>query len=237
MRLADEYLRHGAPAAGFLFHLAARVAIHEYVDLLDRCALLLQEMLRAHAIGADRRGVDGDFGHDAHSDSQQTYIVTAAARTTRASVRTSTLRAPDRFRVRAQADTVAPVVNTSSISSTVRPLTASARFGAIRNAPRTLRRRALADGISPWLGVGRIRSSTRGSAVLPVSFASRCAIRADWLKRRDHRRRRCSGTGTRISASARRSRPARSSQRAKAGTRSSRSARLSARIGFLLASS
>ena len=41
--------------------------------------------------------------------------------------------------------------------------------------------RALADGISPWLGVARIRASSSGSTGLPESRPSARESSADWL--------------------------------------------------------
>src|SRR5690348_6658795 len=63
MPLADEDLWHRVAAAGLFFHLKSGFSVHEDIDLLERRTLLLQERLGAHAIGTDRRRVDGDFRH------------------------------------------------------------------------------------------------------------------------------------------------------------------------------
>ncbi len=71
------------------------------------------------------------------------------------SVSTSTDRAPARNKVRAHAETVAPVVSTSSIKQMRRPLIAFIRCGL--NAPWTLRARP-ARLSRPCDGVGRFSS-------------------------------------------------------------------------------
>ena len=67
-----------------------------------------------------------------------------------------------------------------------------------------------------------------GSNGLPDRAATARASSADWLKRREKKRRQCSGTGTTTSASATSSAPARSIQRAIHGARSVRSPYFSA---------
>src|SRR6185436_16224052 len=62
----------------------------------------------------------------------------AAAVTTRAAVSARTSRTPASFNTRAHASNVAPVVLTSSTSSTIEPISAAASFVAAK-APRTFR--------------------------------------------------------------------------------------------------
>lgn len=151
--------------------------------------------------------------------SSSRYRGSGRGRTTRASAMTSTCAAPARLSARAQASSVAPVVNTSSTRSIVLPAIRDAAGARTANAPCILRRRALADGILPWLGVARVRASRRQSTGFPARFPKASARAADWLNRRRHKRQRWSGTGTIKSLSAISSCPTRSSQRAKAGTR------------------
>ncbi len=54
MGVADEYLRHGARAAAVGLHFLPRAFVHENVDFLDFHALLFQQRLGAHAVGANR---------------------------------------------------------------------------------------------------------------------------------------------------------------------------------------
>lgn len=82
------------------------------------------------------------------------YMVTSVSRTTRASTSTSTFAAPACFRARVQAETVAPVVNTSSTSRTRRPEIRVAARLVMVNAPATSRgagtgRQAALRGCTP----------------------------------------------------------------------------------------
>ena len=75
------------------------------------------------------------------------FSFNSPGRTTRASVSTSTERAPDRNKVFAQLSTVAPVVKTSSTRSTLASEISSALSRRTAKAPGTLRQRA--DALSP----------------------------------------------------------------------------------------
>jgi len=79
--------------------------------------------------------------------------------TARASANTSTRAARARFSARAQASAVAPVVITSSITTTFLPLIRPVRAFSTLNAPATLRRRWSA--LSPtWLVVTIVGAGT-----------------------------------------------------------------------------
>jgi hypothetical protein len=86
---------------------------------------------------------------------------------TRASVKTSTALAPPRNNVLVQADTVAPVVNTSSTSNTRQSDNCVARPDRMANAPATFRWRAL-DPKPPCEGVARVRTRRSGAAATEV---------------------------------------------------------------------
>src|SRR6266851_4597779 len=118
------------------------------------------------------------------------------AHTTRARVRTSTRRAPAASSVRAHSSTVAPVVITSSISSTRRLATRAGRFTA--NARRTLSRRSLWSA-EVCGGVGRIRTRVVTSSGRSSRRATAEASSAAWLNPRHRRRPRWSGTGITMS--------------------------------------
>ena len=110
---------------------ARRPGCCQQVDLGEGDALVLEQPLGPPAVGAERRGVDLDLGHVLGSgilgsarrlrDWASDHMGCDASRTTRARVSTSTWAAPARRSTRAQAPTVAPVVSTSSTSSTVAP--------------------------------------------------------------------------------------------------------------------
>ncbi len=99
---------------------------------------------------------------------------------------------PACFNLRAQAFTVAPVVITSSTSSTMCPRSKVPRTST---APRTFARRAL--GESPvWGGVKRVRRSESLSIGIPVRSVNPRAKISAWLNPLSRLRLRCSGTGT-----------------------------------------
>ena len=81
-------------------------------------------------------------------------------------------------------------------------------------APRTLRRRS--PDVEPHLAAGAPAAApgASGRHGVPEIRAICCASKADWLKRRRHRRQRNSGTGRIRSASASSRRPARAIMRA-----------------------
>ena len=96
------------------------------------------------------------------------------------------------------------------------------RSAGTRKAPCTLSARSVLR--QPDLlrrGAHALERAMRTGTPLACEIAPASA--ADWLKRRAHSRRQCSGTGTSASASASSSRPARAIQRPIIGARSSRS--------------
>src|SRR5207237_8345867 len=101
-------------------------------------------------------------------------------RNARANVRTQTDAAPARFSTRAHSSTVAPVVMTSSITTTRFP--AKLRPAWTANAPRTLRSRAACPR---WPCDGVRRRRTRRSAATSGPPAERIARAnsAAWLYR------------------------------------------------------
>src|SRR4051812_6066399 len=172
MLAVDEDLRHGR-ALGAVAHLAALAGVFHDVGLLVGRALPLQQGLGPGAVAAPRRGVDLDLGH-AETPCLNYY----AARTARASVRTSTCRAPARCRTSVQASTVAPVVRTSSISRTDLPLTVSRQRGWSPKAARTLRRRSSARSL-PCEPVQRSRRNRWGaSSAVPWRATARASSSA-----------------------------------------------------------
>src|SRR5471030_1597651 len=184
MFLVDENLGNGPRSVSLVFHFLAGIGIHEHVDFVERRALPFQKRLRARAVWTDRCRVDLDLRHGGRlrCTPQHSHTISLAnGRTTRASAKTKTFSAPARFSARAQASTVAPVVNTSSIGRMFRPAMADLWPGEILNAPRILRRLALAEGIAPWLGVERPRRRASKLAGLPDCRASERASSADWL--------------------------------------------------------
>src|ERR1700722_19322946 len=131
---------------------------------------------------------------------------------TRAKISTSTLAAPARFSARAQPSTVAPEVKTSSTRTNLRLETAALLSSGTLNAPCTLLARSVR--VSPTCcAVALTRLSIPAAMGTRLSAEIVAASMADWLKRRAHCRRQCSGTGTSASASARSSRPACATQR------------------------
>ena len=122
--------------------------------------------------------------------------------TTRATVAARTSRTPMAISARAHASSVAPVVLTSSTSTTTAPWSGGMP-GGVRlrgaNAPRTLRWRCAA-GRPVCVGVARTRRSAAHTGGPPAP--SRRARSSAWLKPRARRRDAWSGTGTRQSAPA-----------------------------------
>ena len=131
----------------------------------------------------------------------------APASATLAKTSTSTLAAPARSNARAQPSTVAPEVSTSSTRTSRRPATAA--LPSCGHAEGALDvGGALGARQTDLLG-RRLDALERAGGDRHAAFRrDRGASMADWLKRRAHSRRQCSGTGTSASASARSSRPA-----------------------------
>src|ERR1700745_3848313 len=138
------------------------------------------------------------------------------AATTRANTRTSTDAAPARNNAREQASTVAPEVAASSTSTSFRPATSALPRAGTRKAPWTLWARSDLSSPTCW-GVALMRLSAPCATIRPLALAMISASSADWLNRRVHCRRQCSGTGTMASLSASSSRPARAIQRPMSG--------------------
>src|SRR5690606_21353436 len=63
VRLANPDLRDGVAASRLFAHLGAQGGLARHVDLLERHALIPQELLGHVAVRAERGGVDGDFRH------------------------------------------------------------------------------------------------------------------------------------------------------------------------------
>src|ERR1700723_1477156 len=132
-----------------------------------------------------------------------------AAVTTLAKTSTSTRLAPALNSALEAALAVAPEVKTSSTSTTLRSRTTT--LSAIWNAPWTFS--ALCCRLKPtWLRVALTRRSAAKLHGFPVWRETSVASAAAWLNCRRHSRRACSGTGARMSASARMSTPARAIQ-------------------------
>src|SRR6202043_2322475 len=158
----DEDLRYGRTPAGALDHLVAPRRFLDNVDFGVADAFALQQRAGAGAIGTEHRRVKLDLSHSG-GDSKlgscgRAYPSIKATtsgcqapwpragrdypptRNARANVKTPTDAAPARFSTRAHSSTVAPVVITSSITTTRFP--AKLRPAWIAKAPRTLRSRA-----------------------------------------------------------------------------------------------
>src|SRR5712691_2656606 len=218
---ADEDLRRRGFAVGAADHLGAALLMTGHVDLLERDALAAQELLRPGAIRTIGFGVDHDRDHQIHLESAGThYMGLRPVSTTRANTSTSTAAAPARLSARAQASMVAPEVSTSSIRISRRP--ATRERSATAKAPCTLSARS--EAVSPTCcKVALTRLSASPTTGTPLACDTIFASAADWLKRRAHSRRQCSGTGTSASASLSNACPARAIQRPSMGARSSRS--------------
>src|ERR1044072_3637581 len=210
MRGADEDLRKRAAAIRPLDHLVAQLAVTGRVDFLESHALARQEVPCRIRVVAEIARVNHHLGHvtpDKSSICGSHYMGAFAASTTRAKTNTSTWRAPARSKARAQAFDVAPEVSTSSIRIRLRPATSAFAPGATLKAPCTFAARSLRE--SPTCcAVALTRVSAACATAMPLAREMCSASAADWLKRRVHSRRQCSGTGTSASASPRRSRPA-----------------------------
>src|SRR5690606_45123 len=100
----------------------ALLGVEGGLDLGELDPLLLEQVESADAVGAVGFGVDGDVSHGAH-------MVRCDASLTRATTARSTAEAPACSKARAQPSAVAPVVSTSSISSTRWPATLGNSFG------------------------------------------------------------------------------------------------------------
>ncbi len=123
-------------------------------------------------------------------------LIVAAVSVTSARTKTSTVAAPALRSPRLAAFSVAPVVITSSISSTRRP--------PILGRQRTGTAKARLTFSMPWAdarpicgSVLRVRISVSGTWGFPVKLDSSADSRADWLKRRRISLRRCRGIGNR----------------------------------------
>ena len=103
--------------------------------------------------------------------------------TARASANTSTRAARTRFSARAQASAVAPVVITSSITTTFLPLIRPARALSTFNAPAAALVGAEAD-----LAYRSLHPPQHEAIDLDAGEPNACASMADWLKRRHHSR-------------------------------------------------
>ena len=104
--------------------------------------------------------------------------------TARASANTSTRAARARFSARAQASAVAPVVITSSITTTFLPLIRPARALSTLNAPAA----APLVGAEADLAYRSLHPPQHEAIDLDAGEPNACASMADWLKRRHHSR-------------------------------------------------
>ena len=200
-------------------HLCSQFPVARHVDLGEVDALLLQKRLGIDAIGAIRRGVDFDGGMGVFDgllrgfDSQFIWGRAPRRQPGRTPARRHCGRPPAAAPARRRR-TVAPEVSTSSTRTRRRPATSALRSAGTRNAPCTLRRARPATARPAARRLDALeRRVGDGDAAAPMTLASS----ADWLKRRAHSRRQCSGTGTSASASASSSRPARAIQRPMVG--------------------
>ena len=114
-----------------------------------------------------------------------------------------------------------PDVSTSSIKTKRRPAMSALCLAGTRKAPCTLSARSVFDRPT-CCGVARTRLNPYATGTLQMAEIAPASA-ADWLKRRVHCLRQCSGIGTSASASANSSRPARAVHRPIMGARSSRS--------------
>src|SRR6516164_3163952 len=222
MGRADENLRHGHASIRARHHVAPPFLIAAHVDLGELDALARQQPLGGLAIRAVAGGVNLDLNHDESLSLTISYMGGRLPATTRANTRTSTDAAPARNNAREQASMVAPEVSTSSTSTSFRPATSALPWAGTRKAPWTLWARSDLSSPTCW-GVALTRLSAPCATIRPLALAMISASSADWLNRRVHCRRQCSGTGTMASLSASSSRPARAIQRPTVGARSSRS--------------
>ena len=136
------------------------------------------------------------------------------ASTTRANTSTSTLRAPARSSARAQASDGG--AGGQHVVDQDEPAPGDLGLAVGRHPERALHivRRARPATARPAARVALTRlSAVVGDRHAGFAATIACASSADWLKRRAHSRRQCSGTGTSASASASSSRPARAIQR------------------------
>ncbi len=111
----------------------------------------------------------------------------------RASVSADTEAAPADRSTLAHSFSVVPVVNTSSMSSTLRPLKAALRRTA--NARRRLRMR-FARVSDVWGSVAIVRTRSVAETGRLRCRPRRSAIRRDWLNPRVRSLEECNGTGT-----------------------------------------
>ena len=200
MRAADEDLRHGVAArSARSIILFAQFAVAAHVDLREG----RRPCVSAAPWPRGNRGNSGWYRFRSSGirslvscvQSGTIYMGVRTGATTRAKTSTSTWAAPARSSARAQVSTVAPEVSTSSISTSRRPATSAFLSG--RHAEGALH-------VVGALGLGQADLLRRGAHALERISQHRYAggVRqpasvADWLKRRAHSRRQCSGTGTR----------------------------------------
>ena len=119
----------------------------------------------------------------------------SASSSTRAKQAIRTLVAPARRSARTQVSLVAPLVITSSTSSTCAPRNRTCHAVLTAIVPRSALARSVRPS-PPSDGVARVRISASTASVRPGAAAIVRASSADWLKPRRHNRQRCNGTGT-----------------------------------------
>src|SRR5690242_67784 len=167
MGRADENLRVGAPAVGALDHFLAHVPFSSDINLMIAHAFARKEFLGVLAIGAITNRINIDLGHDRSQFLAKSYMDVRAGSATLAKTSTSTLAAPARNSARAQPSTVAPEVNTSSIRTSRRPVTAALPSVGTRKAPWTLAARSVRERPT-CCAVGLTRLSAPAATGTPV---------------------------------------------------------------------
>src|SRR5262249_13001766 len=210
MGRADEDLRHGRPPVRPSYHVAAPFRIAAHVDLIERDALARQQSLRGVAVGTVAGGINLD--HDAALKLTDCFIWERGSppQPGRTPARRRRWRPPATTRVRRRERSRPRQARRRAPSLAAGPLRAPPAPGTGK-PPCTFWARS--DLSSPTCcGVALTRLRALCAAIRPLALAMTWASNADWLNRRAHWRRQCSGTGTSASASARSSQPARAIQ-------------------------
>src|SRR5271156_5965904 len=200
MLAVDEDLRYGRTPAGASDHLVAPRRFFDNVDFGIGDAFSLEQHAGASAVGTKHCRVKFDFSHSGGNSklgSWGEHVLQLRrqrqgakprvrmllsghppTRNARANIKTPTDAAPARFSTRAHSSTVAPVVMTSSTTTTRFP--AKLRPAWTAKAPRTLRSRA-AGPRRPCEGVRRRRTSQSAATSGPPAERIACANSAAWL--------------------------------------------------------
>ena len=180
-------------------HLRSQFPVARHVDLGEGDVLLLQKRLGIEAIGAIGRGVDFDGRHDgfawfcARFDSQFIWGLAPRRQPARTPGGRRSGRRPAAAPARRRRRWRRRSARRRSEPGGGRPPRPCARSGT-RNAPCTFWARSACDRPT-CCAVALTRLSAASATATPLSCAIALASSADWLKRRAHSRRQCSGTG------------------------------------------